>query len=139
MPEGEEFSALTDEGVSFDGVYFFKNKKHVLNIGIILRNPKTGFALFNHRKDDIFDYGFVHEGADVIILDNPHEAEEVLKRDLLPGGYLFTIDDKEIVVYHENEVSGKFPLIVEGKKQDKDSLLLSAIEPLLKDLVNKYE
>ncbi|MCP4146893.1 MAG: cyanophycin synthetase [bacterium] len=139
IPKEEEYAALTDEGVHFNGSYFFKNKQHVLNVGMILRNPKAAFALFNHRKDEIFDYGFCHEGADVIILDNPHEAEEVLKRDLLPGGYLFVIDDKEIVVHHENEISGKFSLVAEGKAQNKDTLLLAAIEPLLKDLVNKYE
>ncbi|MCP4216395.1 MAG: hypothetical protein GY765_17225, partial [bacterium] len=139
-PKGNEFAALVDEGVHFNGSYFFKNEHHDQNVKIILRNPKSAFALFTHRKENIYDYGFQHQGCDVVVLENAHEDEEILKRDLLPGGYLVEIGEEELIVYKGEEVSGKFSLKAEdGKEIDKDEVLLSALEPLLKDLVTKYD
>ena len=129
-----EFASLTEGGVYFNGEYFFKNKDHNQNVKIIIRNPKLDFAVLNHNKDDIFDFGILHEGADIIILDNPHYAEETLKRDLLGNGYFVNISDNEIIVIQNEKEIGKYQF-----EENKDEILLKALEPLLEDLLGKYE
>ncbi|MCD4665837.1 MAG: hypothetical protein K8R68_11260, partial [Bacteroidales bacterium] len=131
------FSSLTEEGIHFNGNYFFKNEKHNENVKIILRNPKTEFALFTHNFDNIFDYGILHEEADVVILDNPHYAEEkTLLEQLLPDGILVEINDNSIEISGEN-IENK-SISFEGD-QDKDAKMLEIIEPLLGELMVKYD
>ena len=131
------FSSLTDEGIHFNGEYFFKNEKHDENVKIILRNPKTEIALFTHNFDDIFDYGILHEGADIIILNNPHYAEEkTLKEQLLPGGILIEVRDDEIIVSGEEPEHLSIPV---ENAEDKDAKLLEVIEPYLEELIVKYD
>ncbi|MCD4791003.1 MAG: acetate--CoA ligase family protein, partial [Bacteroidales bacterium] len=131
------FSSLTDEGIHFNGEYFFKNENHDENVKIILRNPKTEIALFTHNFDDIFDYGILHEGADIIILNNPHYAEEkTLKEQLLPGGILIEVRDDEIIVSGEEPEHLSIPV---ENAEDKDAKLLEVIEPYLEKLIVKYD
>ena len=129
-----EFGSLTEDGVYFNGDYFFKNKDHDQNVKIILRNPKLDFAVFNHNKDDIFDFGTLHEGADIVILENPHYAEETLQRDLLKNGYFVEVKDKEIIVFQNEKKIGKHKFT-----ENKDEVLLKAIEPFIDGLLKKYE
>lgn len=132
-----EFGSLTDEGIYFNGEYFFKNKYHDKNVQIILRNPKLDLAVFNHRKDDIFDYGTYHEGADVVILDHPHYAEEILKRhEFLKDGYLIEIEENKITVSKEDEVKDTH---IFDQPEQKEQVLMNAVEPLLEELLEKYQ
>ncbi len=131
-----EFGSFTDEGMYFNGEYFFKHKYHDKNVQIILRNPKLDFAVFNHRKDDIFDYGTYHEGADMVILDNPHYAEEMLKgHEFIKDGYVIEIGEDTITISKEDEV--KDTHIFEDPEQ-KEQVLMNAIDPFLKELSEKY-
>ena len=134
------FSSLTDKGIFFNGEYFFKNKMHNENVKIIMRNPKTDFALFTHNVDDIFDYGLLHIGADIVILDNPgYPEEKVLKEQLLPNGLLIEISNNEIKVSENGEIKGTHTLENPENIEEKNSLILSLIEPLLQDLIKKYD
>jgi cyanophycin synthetase len=156
IKEDIQFGSLTDEGIYFNGEYFHKNSEHDKNVKIILRDPTLEFAMFTHTKDHIFDYGIWHEGADIVILEEPHYAEEsLLEKQMLSDGYLIFITKNKIKVYQGNELTETHALVETeateatdesetGEEQtevikDKQEMLLSVIEPLLKELVNKYE
>jgi cyanophycin synthetase len=130
------YSCLTSEGISFSGKYFFKNDSHEQNVKIILRDPDTEFAVFNHDKHDIYDFGFFHEGADVVILDNANYAEESIKNTLLENGFLINISEHQIEVLKNGEILSSISFFNE---EDKENLIITALEPILKDLVFKYE
>jgi cyanophycin synthetase len=127
--------SLTHDGVFFNGKYFYKNNSHEQNVKIILRHPKTGFAIFNHSRANIYDYGFFHEGADIIILDHANWAEERLKDQLLPGGHIIEISDKEISL----EMNSNVLKTVKYTEKNKEKRLAEIIRPLLFDLIEKYE
>ena len=136
MKWGIEFSSLTEEGIHFNGEYFFKNKDHYQNVKLILRKPQLDFAIFNHNQDDILDQGTYHEGADIVVLENPKYAEATLKRQILPGGFLFEIDEENVIVYQNDEEKAKYPI---ENPANKDKVLLMAIEQKLDTLIDKYE
>ncbi len=130
------FGCLLEEGVYFNGAYFYNNPEHDQNVKIILRNPKVDFALFKHNKHDIYDYGLLHTGADVIILDNADYAEEVtLKDQLYADGIVITITDNEIkLIKNDNVVD----TVYAENDEDKDYKVLSLIEPFISGIINKY-
>ncbi len=129
-------AALTEEGVHFNGNYFYKNVAHDQNVKIVLRNPDVNFALFCHNRFDIYDFGFVHQGADIVILENPNDAEESLKEQLVPGGILIEIlEDELTIIKDEKKLSTK--TLIAGEKTSE--AILSAIQPYLDELINKYE
>ena len=130
------FASLVPEGVFFNGNYFYKNEQHDQNVKIILRFPETEFAIFNHDKHNIYDYGFFHEGADIVILDNPNYAEASLKNLLLPNTVLIEITDHQLEIKINDEVKSSIAFY---NDIDKENLVLDAIKPLLKDLIYKYE
>ncbi len=130
------FESLTKEGVYLNREYFFQSNTHDKKVKIILRNPKLDIALFNHSKDDIFDYGTYHQGSDIVILENPHYSEEVLKRDLLQLGYFVEVLEDAINVYQEENLLGSLPY---DNPIAKDFMILKAIEPILPSLIKKYD
>jgi cyanophycin synthetase len=135
------FESLTKEGVYLNRKYFFQSNTHDTKVKIILRNPRLDIAMFNHTKDDIFDYGIYHEGADIVILDNPHYGEIILKDHVLLYGYYVEVSDNKITVYQntglkELEFVGSLEYETE---MEKDFKVLKAIEPFLPDLLKKYE
>jgi cyanophycin synthetase len=131
------FAYLTDKGVHFNGRYFHKNEEHDQNVKIILRNPKTEFALFTHTKDDIYDFGILHIGADIVILDDADYAEEkVLKEQLLPGGTGIEVIGNEINVWKNDTIS---KTITFETPDDKEKHIMQILEDHLADLINKYE
>jgi cyanophycin synthetase len=133
------FASLTRKGVYFNGEYFYNHPDHDANIENMLRNPKVDFALIMHDVDDIFDYGLVHRGADLIILDEPRYAEEkTLLSQLLPGGHIVYVEGNEIYLKHNGEILNS-TYFEENNPDDKEQKLLAIIEPILYDLVNKYE
>jgi len=131
-----EFGSLTSEGVSFNGESFHKNKHHDKNVKIVLRNPKLEFALFNHTGHDIDDYGLIHQGADVVILDDPSPAEQILERDLRPDGALIRIEPDEITITEQDGIGRSFPI---ENGTSKEEVILTALEGMLPHLLEKYE
>ncbi|NTW33217.1 MAG: hypothetical protein HGB12_11450 [Bacteroidetes bacterium] len=131
------FAYLNHDGVFFNGRYFFKNEEHDQNVKIILRNPKADIALFTHTKNDIYDFGILHRGADVIILDEASDAEEItLKEQLLNGGLIFEIKENQITVTENNEEKEK---IYFENPEDKDNKIMWTLESRLHNLIYKYE
>ncbi|MEW6366285.1 MAG: acetate--CoA ligase family protein [Acidobacteriota bacterium] len=133
---GIQFASLTEEGILFNGEFFFKNPVHAQNVKIMLRHPKLDLALFTHRRDDILDSGMLHRGADLVILEAPDKEEEVLRRDLLPGGILVELGGPEIVITRDGQALGSRPI---AGGEDKDGALLDALKPALPGLVSKYD
>jgi len=130
------FGYLLEEGVFFNGAYFYNNPEHDQNVKMVLRNPKVDFALFKHNKHDIYDYGLLHTGADLVILDNADYAEEVtLKEQLYEGGILVSVSDNEIKLFRNNE---EINTVYTENDEDKDYKLLNLIEPYLSEIINKY-
>ena len=129
------FASLTGKGIHFNGRFFHKNPDHDENVKIILRNPKTDIALFSHSVDDIYDYGLLHQGADMVILDHAaHAQEKVLKEQLLPGGLLAEISDNEIKL----TVNGEEETIALAEGDDVPSKLVEAVGSYLEELTTKY-
>lgn len=133
------FSSLTRKGVYFNGEYFYNNPNHDANVENLLRHPKVDFALIAHESDDIYDFGLVHVGADLVILDEPRYSEEkTLLGQLLPGGNVVWIEGNQIYLKNNGDVLNS-TTFDENNPDDKEQKLLSIIEPLLHDLINKYE
>ncbi len=133
------FSSLTRKGVYFNGEYFYNHPDHDANIENMLRHPKVDFALIMHDVDDIFDYGLVHRGADLIILDEARYSEEkTLLSQLLPNGHVVYIEGNEMYLKNNGDILNSTHFD-ENNPEDKEQKLLNIIEPLLHDLVNKYE
>ncbi|NSW45234.1 MAG: acetate--CoA ligase family protein [Bacteroidales bacterium] len=133
------FSSLTRKGVYFNGEYFYNNPNHDANVENMLRHPKVDFALIMHESDDIYDFGMVHRGADLVILDEPRYAEEkTLLSQLLPGGHVLWVDGNQIYLKNNGDVLNS-TTFDENNPDDKEQKMLSLIEPLLPELLYKYE
>jgi cyanophycin synthetase len=131
-----EFADVTADGVFFNGEYLCKPEEHDESIKIALRNPRLDFAVFNHTKDDIFDYGTYHRGADVAIVDSPHYAEEILARDIQPDGFVIEVEENTVTVHQGDEERGTYTV---GPEANADQIIAEALRPLLKGLLEKYE
>ncbi|PIE86049.1 MAG: cyanophycin synthetase [Bacteroidia bacterium] len=91
-----EFGSLEKDGIYLNNHFFTKNEHHDKNVAILLRNPKLDFAIINHTRDDIHDYGIWHQGCDMAILNHANYAEDyTMSRELLPGGLAVDINEKE--------------------------------------------
>lgn len=133
------FTSLTRKGVYFNGEYFYNNPNHDANVENMLRHPKVDFALIMHESNDIYDFGTVHQGADMVILDEPRYAEEkTLLSQLLPGGHVIWIEGNQIYLKNNGDVLNSITFD-EHNPEDKEQKILSIIEPLLPELMNKYE
>ncbi len=133
---GIEVGTLTSEGVYFNGQYFFNNPRHDQNVRIVLRNPRLGFAVFSHDRDALAEYGTMHQGADVVVLEDPEPAEETLARDLLPGGYLVRVANGSVRTFRDGLEVG---CVAVADPAQRDSALLETVEPLLGELLAKYD
>ena len=138
---GMEFGSLHHSGVYFNGRFFSRNERHDINCQIILRNPQLDVAVFNHKRDDILDYGLWHQGLDIAVLINPCDAEQILKRDLLPGGLLVEVFQLENMKYkaslYQNAELLKEEILV--AESTIDNWIFSAIKPYLRQIFFKYD
>lgn len=130
------FGCLTVEGIHFGGEYFHRNERHDDNLRMMLRNPRMDFLVINHTGAQIMDYGLFHQGADVVVLESPDAAEQVLARDLLPGGYLVEVTDKAVIVRRDGAETARHAFKTPA---GKEKALMSALEPLLPELLSRYE
>lgn len=140
-----EFGAITSEGVFINNQFFCKNKSHEKNIQLLLRNPRLDFACIRHTKDTIFDYGTFHEGADIVILEDAHYAEVVLKRDTLPDGVTVELHNDYIALLSTTTEPRLIMLQPDAHASQprsaakREAALLQALEPLLANLMVKYD
>jgi cyanophycin synthetase len=128
--------SLTPEGVFFNGDYFFNNSIHEQNVKIIIRHPDVDFAIFNHSKENIYDYGFYHEGTDVVILENSNWAEDTMANMLLHGGKVIRVLPDKIDIEEDSIVTETF--MYESDEQ-KTQILLDIIGNLVPTLIGKYD
>lgn len=140
-----EFGALKADGIYFNEKRLTKNERHDTNCQIILRNPKLDAAVFCHNKEEIHDYGMWHNGSDIAILDHANYAEYTIERDLIPGGILIEIIEKEVT---ETETQTKLYVLQNGKILQEvnvqmgdniDDLIFFALSPYLKEFLFKYD
>lgn len=129
------FASLINNEISINGNPIQLNENHARNVEYILRNPHLEFAVFNHQTIDVTKYGYFHEGADVFILDSTILQEDVLKSITRPEGILIHITKNEINIFEKNQVCSKISFFT---KEDKEKLLLSSLDPILKRLWSKY-
>ncbi|NSW44442.1 MAG: acetate--CoA ligase family protein [Bacteroidales bacterium] len=129
--------SLSDEGVFFNNEYFYKNPEHDQNVKIILRNPEVNIAIFQHTKDDIYDYGILHQGADIVILDEPSYSEEkVLQEQLLKDGLLIVLEEDKGIVYRNDDEIDRFTFYSED---EKDKVLAQLVTDEMEKLLKKYD
>jgi cyanophycin synthetase len=130
-----EYGSLTELGVHFNNTFFFNNESHDQNVKIILRNPKLDFAVFSHNKFNIYDFGFFHEGADMVILEKANYTEDSMKNLLLENGTLVEITENHIDVKVNGEITQCLSFFTD---EEKDKMVENIIEPVLEALINKY-
>ena len=129
------FASLVDEGVFRDNCYVCNNPEHDQNVKLMLRDPRLDMALINHRQDDIFDFGLYHQGADLVILENPGYAEEILAEEILPGGYFVSVYDNEAHMYRDFEKVNE----IYFENADKNAAVAAIVADILPELLGKYE
>ncbi len=128
--------SLSNDGVFFNNDYFFKNPEHDQNVKIILRNPQVNIAIFQHTKDDIYDYGILHQGANIVILDEPSYSEEkVMQEQLLKDGMLIVVEEDKGIVYRNDEEIDRFAFYSE---EEKNKMIAGIITDEMEYLLKKY-
>jgi len=132
---GIEFGALTADGIHFNGEYFHKGEHHDDNVKLLLRNPKLDAALFSHTAEQIEDYGMVHQGVDLLILEDPVGLEEDLRRDLLPGGWLIEVGDGRAVMTRDG---GEVAALSFEEAGSRDAAIRDLVARVTGELLNKY-
>jgi glutathione synthase/RimK-type ligase-like ATP-grasp enzyme len=129
-------AALPQEGIFFNDQFFFKNPSHEQNVKLLLRHPRTGLAVIAPHREQIYESGFFHEGADLIILQEPNWAEESLKELLLPGGWLVNVQPNCLEISSRGKKEKAIAFNTDAEMQEK---LLDWINSLLPELLKKYE
>lgn len=130
------FGALLDDGVYFNGEFFYKNEDHIQNEKIILRKPQLSVALFTEEKDDIYDYGMLFQGADILVLDDAAYAEEVtLLEQLLPDSPLIEVYEDHVGLYINDE---KVDSRTFTTREEKDEIIFEFIKRYLPDVMKRY-
>ena len=131
-------ASLTEAGIAFDGRPFAHHKRHTRNVEIILRHPDVCAAILRHAKDDLFDEGTLHQGADVVILEDPHYAEETLGRDLLPGGLLMERRERVATLRRDGKLMAECTLEGEDLSAAFTALAIQWLTPHWPDVVRRH-
>ena len=79
-----------------DGVFINRSARpmhpdYLTNIDNLLRDPGIDLLLVAYDGDTLEHDGMAHEGHDMVVLDKPTPTEEILARDLRPGGTLIKL------------------------------------------------
>jgi cyanophycin synthetase len=131
------YTSLLSEGVFFNNRFFHNNPDHISNQKIILRHPKTQIALFTHNKDQIYDFGLLYKGADMVILNNAAYAEEsVLLKQLLPDSPLIEVIENTVNLIINDNVIETIHFIDDTEKEET---ILQFAKKYIPALINKYD
>jgi cyanophycin synthetase len=74
------------------------------NIENLLRDPGIDLLLAAYDGDTLELDGMAHQGHDMTVLDKPTPAEEILARDLRPGGTLIKLTGRDVLVRRQGLV-----------------------------------
>ncbi len=80
------------------------HKDYLTNVDNLLRDPGIDLLLVAYDGDTLEQDGMAHEGHDMVVLDKPTPAEEVLARDLRPGGTLIKLTGRDVMVRRQGLV-----------------------------------
>ncbi|MFZ1428740.1 MAG: hypothetical protein WAS21_18450, partial [Geminicoccaceae bacterium] len=81
-----------------------RHRDHNTNVRNLLRNPTIDLLLIGYNGDTLAEDGMVHVGHDMVVLDRPTPAEELLARDLRPGGTLIKLTGSDVLVRRQGLV-----------------------------------
>jgi cyanophycin synthetase len=131
------FAYLLEDGVYFNGRHFHKNENHTQNEKMVLRHPNTDFALFVHDKENIYDYGLLHYGADALILEDAAYAEEsVLLRQLFKDCPLIEVIDGQIDLLVNEQIIERKTFTTD---EEKENIIMDFLDRFLPDMITKYD
>ena len=80
------------------------HKDYLTNVDNLLRDPGIDLLLVAYDGDTLEEDGMAHEGHDMVVLDKPTPAEEILARDLRPGGTLIKLTGRDVMVRRQGLV-----------------------------------
>ncbi|MDX1973014.1 MAG: acetate--CoA ligase family protein [Candidatus Sumerlaeia bacterium] len=139
-PKAVVGTLCAERGISLNGNPLVTVDSKKRSIVTLLRHPRVEFALISHDKDSIFDSGTVHEGADVVILREPHYAEEILAREVLPEGLLIRVETNEqgiktlVLIRHGERLLAR---TLEAA-DDEEALICELVVPHLPAIISRY-
>ena len=74
------------------------HKDYNTNVRNLLRDPSIDLLILGYDEETLELDGMLHLGHDLAVLDRPTPAEEVLARDLLPGGTLIKLTGRSVTI-----------------------------------------
>ena len=80
------------------------HQDYLTNVDNLLRDPGIDLLLVAYDGDTLEQDGMAHEGHDMVVLDEPTAAEEILARDLRPGGTLIKLTGRDVLVRRQGLV-----------------------------------
>ena len=81
-----------------------RHRDHNTNVRNLLRNPTIDLLLIGYDGETLAEDGMVHVGHDMVVLDRPTPQEELLARDLRPGGTLLKLTGQDVLVRYQGLV-----------------------------------
>lgn len=133
--EDVELGCLVDEGIFFNGIFFSKSEDRISNIKLLFRNPKLNIAVINHHSSDIMEHGCFHKGADMVILDNADDKENIMKRDLLPEAICI---ERSQNVISATKCNHEKPELIPMEQFSKDSSPFKIALELIDEIIRRY-
>ena len=84
------------------------NKDYNSNVQNLLRNPKLDLLIGQYGEDVLDGEGMFYHGSNMVVLDNPTEAEMMLTRDIF--------DDSTVVIKEQDNISIRRKGLIEQYK-----------------------
>ncbi len=94
--------AVCADGVFVNGTARPRHRYHNTNVRNLLRNPTLDLLLLEYDGDLLAEDGMAHTGHDLAVLEDPTPAEEILARDLAPGGTLLRLTGRDVAVRRQD-------------------------------------
>ena len=77
---------------------------YLTNVENLLRDPGIDLLLVAYDEATLERDGMAHEGHDMVVLDKPSPTEEILARDLRPGGTLIKLTGRDVLIRRQGLV-----------------------------------
>jgi cyanophycin synthetase len=80
------------------------HRDYLANVENLLRDPGIDLLLVAYDGDTLELDGMAHQGHDMVVLDRPTPTEELLARDLRPGGTLIQLKGQDVLIRRQGLV-----------------------------------